>query len=207
VTTVFPPTATELITRNDQRKTDPKMPDQLHGAEPSLAGVGCYAFGSYESPQYARQDSTIVPTPTTQTPPVQGKVRNGFALIVPTGPDPRRRMARRGLRPGLHPQLLRPVRHRRPERGRRHRDHRHQPARPRLRSREHDHVDDPTGSATFLSYGRGKDLTGDGEIEAAEGSQPGIAADRDPATGQRGHGRRGARRAVAQPGPTDCAAG
>jgi hypothetical protein len=188
VTTVFAPTAAELITRNDQRTTSTASSTFTSAQVPNLAltGAGCYAFGSYESPQYARGDSTITPTPTTRTPPVQGKVRTGFALIVPAGVPPAGGWPVAVYGPGFTRSYFdlfvtadlnaaagiatiatNPL------------GHGYGPASTIT-------VDDPTGSATFLSYGRGKDLTGDGEIEAAEGSQPGIAADRDPAPGSEG---------------------
>lgn len=188
VTTVFPPTATELITRNDQRTTSTDRSTFSSATVPNtaLAGVGCYAFGSYESPQFARDDSTIVPTPTTRTPPVQGKARNGFALIVPAGVPPAGGWPVAVYGPGFTRSYFdlfvtadlnaaagiatiatNPL------------GHGYGPASTVT-------VQGPPSSTTFLSYGRGRDLTGDGEIEAAEGSQPAIAVDRDPAPGDEG---------------------
>jgi hypothetical protein len=188
VTTVFPPTATELIRRNDQRTTSTDRSTFTSATVPNLAlaAVGCYAFGSYESPQFARGDSTITPTPTTQTPPVQGKVRTGFALIVPAGVPPAGGWPVAVYGPGFTRSYFdlfvtadfnaaagiatiatNPL------------GHGFGPASTIT-------VNDPTRRATFLSYGRGKDLTGDGEIEAAEGSQPAIAVDRDPVPGDEG---------------------
>jgi hypothetical protein len=188
VTTVFPPTATELITRNDQRttSTDPSTFPSATVPNTALAGVGCYAFGSYESPQWARADSTIVPTPTTQTPPVQGKVRTGFALIVPAGVPPAGGWPVAVYGPGFTRSYFdlfvtadlnaaagiatiatNPL------------GHGYGPASTIT-------VQGLPSATTFLSYGRGKDLTGDGEIEAAEGSQPAIAVSRDPAPGDEG---------------------
>jgi hypothetical protein len=188
VTTVFPPTATELITRNDQRttSTDPESFTSATVPNLALAGVGCYAFGSYESPQYARADSTIVPTPTTRTPPVQGKARTGFALIVPAGVPPAGGWPVAVYGPGFTRSYFdlfvtadlnaaagiatiatNPL------------GHGYGPASTIT-------VQDLPSATTFLSYGRGKDLTGDGMIEAAEGSQPAIAVDRDPGPGDEG---------------------
>jgi hypothetical protein len=50
VTTVFPPVLAGLITRRDQRSTDPAAP-LVSSPVPNLAvaGAGCYAFGSIES--------------------------------------------------------------------------------------------------------------------------------------------------------------
>jgi hypothetical protein len=188
VTTVFPPTATEFITRNDQRttSTDPSTFTSATVPNLALAGVGCYAFGSYESPQFARADSTITPTPTTRTPPVQGKVRNGFALIVPAGVPPAGGWPVAVYGPGFTRSYFdlfvtadlnagagiatiatNPL------------GHGYGPASTIT-------VQGLPSTRTFLSYGRGKDLTGDGKIEAAEGSQPAVAVDRDPGPGDEG---------------------
>jgi len=185
VTTVFqpPPATTENIQRIDQRSADPAVlaaPALVPNS--ALARVGCYAFGSYESPQFARADSTITPTPTTRTPPVQGKVRNGFALIVPAGQPPAGGWPVAVYGPGFTRSYFdlfvtadlnagagiatiatNPL------------GHGFGPA-SRIA------VQGP-GGATFLSYGRGKDLTGDGVIEAAEGSQPATAVRSDDGGG------------------------
>jgi hypothetical protein len=187
VTTVFPPTATELINRNDQRttSTDPSTFTTSRVPNFALARVGCYAFGSFESPQWARADSTITPVPSTQTPPVQGKARIGFALIVPAGIPPAGGWPVAVYGPGFTRSYFdlfvtadlnaaagiatiatNPL------------GHGYGPASTIT-------VEGP-GGATFLSYGRGKDLTGDGEIEAAEGSQPAAAVERDAGPGNEG---------------------
>lgn len=184
VTTVFGPATTELITRDDQRttSTDPATFTSSLVPNTAVAGVGCYAFGSYETPLFARDDSTIVPTPTTQTPPVQGKARNGFALIVPAGVPPAGGWpvvvygpgftrsyfdlfvsADLNAAAGLATIATNPL------------GHGHGPASTIT-------VDGPE-AATFLSYGRGLDLTGDGSIEAAEGSQPATAVVSDAGGG------------------------
>ncbi|HWH29463.1 MAG TPA: hypothetical protein VNU26_10950 [Mycobacteriales bacterium] len=184
VTTVFGPATSELINRDDQRttSTDPSTFQSSRVPNLALTAVGCYAFGSYESPQFARADSTIAPTPTTRTPPVQGKVRTGFALIVPAGVPPAGGWpvvvygpgftrsyfdlfvsADLNAAAGLATIATNPL------------GHGYGPASTIT-------VDGPEG-ATFLSYGRGKDLTGDGEIEAAEGSQPATAVSTDAGDG------------------------
>ena len=182
VTTVFPPSAAELITRNDQRTASTQRATFTSSSVPNLAVLraGCFAFGSYESPQFARDDSTIVPTPTTRTPPVQGKVRNGFALIVPAGVPPAGGWPVAVYGPGFTRSYFdlfvtadlnaasgiatiatNPL------------GHGYGPA----------STIAVAGADPFLSYGRGKDLTGDGEIEAAEGSQPAIAVSNDAGGG------------------------
>jgi hypothetical protein len=173
ITTVFPPppATTENIFRDDQTTTDPEQKTSSRVPNAALTGVGCYAFGSFESPQFARADSTITPTPTTQTPPVVGKDRLGFALIVPAGPEPAGGWPVAVYGPGFTRSYFdlfftsdanaaagiatlatNPL------------GHGFGPASTIT-------VQGP-GGATFLSYGRGKDLTGDGEIDSAEGSQP-----------------------------------
>jgi hypothetical protein len=173
ITTVFPPppATTQNITRNDQRTTDPAQKTTSTVPNFAVTGVGCYAFGSFESPQFARDDSTITPTPTKQTPPVVGKDRLGFALIVPAGPEPAGGWPVAVYGPGFTRSYFdlfvtsdanaaagiatlatNPL------------GHGFGPASTIT-------VQGP-GGATFLSYGRGKDLTGEGEIDSAEGSQP-----------------------------------
>jgi hypothetical protein len=148
----------------------------------ALLGVGCYAFGSYETPQYARPDSTIVPTATTRTPPVQGKARNGFALIVPTGPPPAGGWPVAVYGPASPAATSTCSSPPTPTRS---------PASPTIATNPLGHGFGPAsrvtvqgpGGATFLSYGRGRDLTGDGKIEAAEGSQPATAVTNDAGAG------------------------
>jgi hypothetical protein len=176
ITTVFPPppATTENIFRDDQTTTDPEQKTSSRVPNAAVTGVGCYAFGSFESPQFAREDSTITPTPTTQTPPVVGKDRLGFALIVPAGPEPAGGWPVAVYGPGFTRSYFdlfftsdanaaagiatlatNPL------------GHGFGPASTIT-------VDGP-GGATFLSYGRGVDLNGDGEIDSAEGSQPATA--------------------------------
>ncbi len=171
-TTVFPPTATELIQRKDQVKADPAEPLRT-STVPNLAvaGVGCYAFGSFETPIYTDADATIPPTPTTRTPRPLGKERIGFALIVPAGPAPAGGWPTAVYGPGFTRSYFDlfvtsdlnaaagiatlatdPL------------GHGFGPA-------SQITVQGP-GGATFLSYGRGSDRDGDGTIGSAEGSQP-----------------------------------
>jgi hypothetical protein len=183
VTTVFPPTSAALIARNDQQTTDPDELTTSRVLNTAVTRVGCYAFGSYESPQFARADSTIVPTPTTQTPPVQGKMRTGFALIVPAGTPPAGGWPVAVYGPGFTRSYFdlfitadlnaaagiatiatNPL------------GHGFGPASSIT-------VQGP-GGATFLSYGRGKDLTGEGKIGAAEGSQPATSVSTDSGEGE-----------------------
>jgi hypothetical protein len=171
-TTVFPPTTTELIQRKDQVKADPKAP-LATSTVPNLAvaGVGCYAFGSFETPVFTDADATIPPTASTQTPRPLRKERIGFALIVPAGPAPAGGWPTAVYGPGFTRSYFDlfvtsdlnaaagiatiatdPV------------GHGFGPA-------SQITVQGP-GGATFLAYGRGRDLDGDGTIGNAEGSQP-----------------------------------
>ena len=177
VTTVFPPTATETIMRGDQTSADPDDPlTTAPVPNLALAGAGCYAFGSIESPQYARADSSLVPTPSGRRPTALGKARIGFAMIVPAGPPPEGGWPVAVYGPGFTRSYFDlfvtsdlnaaagiatvatdPL------------GHGFGPA----STITVPPVVGGTGEpATFLSYGRGKDLDGDGTIGEAEGSQP-----------------------------------
>ncbi|MFP5370825.1 MAG: hypothetical protein ACLGI3_08770, partial [Actinomycetes bacterium] len=173
VTTVFPPTAAELITRNDQRttSTDPSTFTSSRVPNLALLRAGCYAFGSFETPVFTDADATIPPTPTTRTPRPLGKERIGFALIVPAGPPPAGGWPTAVYGPGFTRSYFDlfvtsdlnaaagiatlatdPLGH-------------------GFGPRSQITVQGP-GGATFLSYGRGSDRDGDGSIGSAEGSQP-----------------------------------
>jgi hypothetical protein len=171
VTTVFPPTSAESITRRDQKTTDPKVLSDSRVPNLSVNRVGCYAFGSFESPQFAREDATITPTATTRTPPVVGKQRTGFALIVPAGTPPAGGWPVAVYGPGFtrsYFDLFVTS------------DNNAAAGIATIATNPLGHGFGPAsqvavggpGGATFLSYGRGKDLNGDGEITASEGSQP-----------------------------------
>ncbi len=172
-TTVFPPTASELMMRLDQQSADPNAP-LVSSQVPNLAlaGVGCYAFGSFESPQFTRPDSTIPPTPSGATARALGSARLGFALIVPAGPPPPGGWPTAVYGPGFTRSYFdlfvtsdlnaaagiatlatHPL------------GHGYGPA-------STISVGAPGAETTFLSYGRGRDLDADGAIAAAEGSQP-----------------------------------
>ncbi|HWG94557.1 MAG TPA: hypothetical protein VNU66_10060, partial [Mycobacteriales bacterium] len=180
VTTVFPALlTTENLQRNDQRttSTDPATFTSSTVPNLALAAVGCYAFGSFETPLFARDDSTIAPTPTTQTPPVQGKARTGFALVVPAGTPPAGGWPVAVYGPGFtrsYFDLFVSA------------DLNAAAGIATIATNPLGHGFGPASTITvqgpgtrFLSYGRGKDLTGDGRIEAAEGSQPAIAVSND----------------------------
>ena len=172
-TTVFPPTAAELITRRDQRSADPDAPlTSSQVPNTAVAGVGCYAFGSLQTPRFARPDATITPTATTRTPPVVGKERIGFALIVPAGVPPEGGWPTAVYGPGFTRSYFDlfvtadanaaagiatiatdPIGH-------------------GYGPRSRISVGLPGRETTFLAYGRGRDLDGDGSIEDSEGSQP-----------------------------------
>ncbi len=173
VTTVFPPSDAELITRNDQRSADPSAP-RTSSTVPDLAatGAGCYAFGSLEVPRFARPDSTIAPTASTRTPRAVTKERIGVALIVPAGVPPVGGWPVAVYGPGFTRSYFDlfvtsdenaaagiatiatdPI------------GHGYGPA-------STVSVGLPGAQTTFLSYGRGRDLDGDGTIGESEGSQP-----------------------------------
>ena len=172
-TTVFPPAFAELITRNDQKRAGADTPlESSRVPNFAVAGVGCYAFGSIETPRFARPDATITPTPTDRTPPVVGKERIGFALIVPAGTPPPGGWPTAVYGPGFTRSYFDlfvtsdanaaagiatlatdPIGH-------------------GFGPRSTISVGPPGAETTFLSYGRGRDLDGDGRLDDAEGSQP-----------------------------------
>ncbi|HVE73784.1 MAG TPA: hypothetical protein VNA30_01650 [Mycobacteriales bacterium] len=171
LTTVFPPSDAERFNRQDQISADPTK--QLRSAQVpnlALAAAGCYAFGSFESPQFLGADAAIPPTPSRQTPRALRKERLGFALIVPAGVPPAGGWPTAVYGPGFtrsyfdlfvtsdlnaaagiatlatHPA-----------------GHGYGPASKIT-------VGPPEGPS-FLSFGRGRDLDGNGVIGDAEGSQ------------------------------------
>jgi hypothetical protein len=193
-TTVFPPTDAQTIKRMDQKTSDPSVLTPP-AVVPNLAvaGVGCYAFGSFESPQYAREDSTIAPTPSGSTPVAVGTQRIGFALIVPAGPAPAGGWPTAVYGPGFTRSYFDlfvtsdlnaaagiatiatdPLGH-------------------GFGPSSKITVGLPGAEKTFLSYGRGKDLDGDGAIGDAEGSQPTktVLPGRDEPSPNQLHGLRG----------------
>jgi hypothetical protein len=198
VTTVFQPTSSASITRRDQRTTDPAVLTSAGVPNFSVTRTGCFGFGSFETPLFAREDATITPTATTRTPPVVGKQRTGFSLIVPAGTPPAGGWPVAIYGPGFTRSFfdLFVTSDANAARGI-----------ATLATNPLGHGFGPAsqitvggpGGATFLSYGRGKDLNGDGEITASEGSQPatsvaldanGEVAAEDPSPNQV-HGLRG----------------
>lgn len=182
LTTVFPGPSVvkEGIVRNDQTYADPAKP-LTSSTVPDLVdpgSVGYYAFGSFLSPQFVTADAFIPQVPTNQTPPAQGAARLGFTMLVPAGTPPPggwpvavygpgftrsdfdlyvtadhnaalgiATVATDPLGHGFGPLSTITVRHL-PGPGA------------------------PAVSSTFLSYGRGRDLDGDGVITDSEGVQP-----------------------------------
>lgn len=168
-TTVFPVAEAGAITRLDQTKADPHAP-LVSSSVPagSVAGVACFAFGSFASPQFVTSSAVIPPAPSTQTPAARGKATIGFSMVVPAGITP----------PGGWPVAV------------------YGPGFTRsyfdlfLTADENAALGvatlsiDPLGhgfgpgskvsvaGTSFLSYGRGHDLNGDGNIDSSEGVQP-----------------------------------
>ena len=92
------------IVRNDQQRTNPADPNYIvSSVVPNLippGGPGYYAFGSFLSPRYqfasasghqdnpygvgdGKTDGEIPPVPTKQTPPPQGADRIGLIVVTP----------------------------------------------------------------------------------------------------------------------------
>ena len=163
--------AKEGMTRNDQVFADPKKP-LSSSTIPDLVDpgtVGWYAFGSYLSPQFVTRNAVIPPVPTRQTPRARRAARLGFAMLVPTGAPPAGGWPVAVYGPGFTRSFF-----------------------DLYVTADHNAAMgvatiaiDPLGhgfgpkstitinkTTTFLSYGRGHDLDGDGKITDDEGVQP-----------------------------------
>lgn len=173
VRTVFPAATVTEIDRLDQVNADPAKPLASSTVlNTAIAGAGYYAFGYFDVPRYLNSDYVIPQVPTRQTPQPAGRQRVGFDLIVPAGVAPAGGWPVAIFGPGF------------------------------TRSKYDLFLaadlnaargiatiaTDPTGhgygplskttvkqgpaATTFLSFGQGVDLDGDGTIDASEGVQP-----------------------------------
>jgi hypothetical protein len=103
--TVFPADSVTEIQHFWQTSADPTKPLDTATADAlvpnTIAGAGTYAFGSFYSPRYQYRSKTfdedrlggltdgeIPPVPSRVTPRPFGKDRIGFALVLPAGPPP-----------------------------------------------------------------------------------------------------------------------
>jgi hypothetical protein len=140
--------------------------------------VGWYAFGSYLSPQFVTREAVIPPVPTKQTPPARSAARLGFAMLVPNGTPPAGGWpvaiygpgftrsyfdlfitADHNAGVGVATIAIDPLGHGFGPRSTITVAHSPTPGAPAV-------------NTTFLSYGRGHDLDGDGKITDDEGVQP-----------------------------------
>lgn len=176
--TVFPVVQGETIVRGDQVQADPSKPLVSSMVQSSaLAGVACYAFGSFQSPQFVTADAVIPPVPSRQTPAAQGKATVGFALVVPAGQPPAGGWpvavygpgftrsyfdvfltADANAAAGIATLSVDPL------------GHGFGPA--STISVGSPNATIPVPTTTFLSYGRGSDRDGNGVIHESEGVQP-----------------------------------
>ena len=87
---VFPATTVTEIDRGDQVYADPAKPlASSQVLNTAVTGAGYYAFGSFSTPRYqSYADAIIANVPTTRTPQPIGTQQVGFTLIVPAGPTP-----------------------------------------------------------------------------------------------------------------------
>ena len=163
--------AKEGMTRNDQVFANPKKP-LSSSAIPDLVDpgtVGWYAFGSYLSPQFVTRNAVIPPVPTKQTPRARRAARLGFAMLVPAGTPPAGGWPVAVYGPGFtrsYFDLYVTA------------DHNAAMGVATVALDPLGHGYGPKSSitinktTTFLSYGRGHDLDGDGRITDDEGVQP-----------------------------------
>lgn len=170
--TVFPVADEPFITRLDQTTTDPTKLTSSAVLTDQVVGSSCFAFGSFESPQFATSDAYVPPVPTSRTPPALGRARIGFALVVPAGVAPVGGWPVAVYGPGftrsyfdlfltsdanaaagIATMSIDPL------------GHGFGPA-------SKISVGAPGTAKTFLAYGRGHDLDGDGKITTTEGVQP-----------------------------------
>lgn len=182
LTTVFagPSVVKEGISRNDQTSADPEEP-LTTSTVPDLvdAGtVGWYAFGSFLSPQFVTNEAVIPQVPTKKTPPARTAARLGFTMLVPNGTPPSGGWPVAVYGPGFTRSFfdlyvtadhnsgagiatvsINPLGHGFGPKSSITVSHSPTP-------------EAPATQTTFLSYGRGHDLDGDGEITEQEGVQP-----------------------------------
>ena len=171
--TVFPVAEEPFISRLDQTSADASKPLVSSTVlTDQVAGSSCFAFGSFESPQFVTRDAYIPPVPTSQTPPALSKARVGFAMVVPAGVAPAGGWPVAVYGPGFTRSYfdlfltadfnaaagiatlsLDPL------------GHGFGPA-------SKISVGLPGAAVSFLSYGRGHDLDGDGMITTSEGVMP-----------------------------------
>jgi hypothetical protein len=87
---VFPAATVTEIDRGDQVYADAAQPLAFSQVlNSAVAGAGYYAFGGFYTPRYQTYaDAVIASVPTGRTPQPIGKQQVGFTLIVPAGPTP-----------------------------------------------------------------------------------------------------------------------
>jgi len=170
---VFPAATVLGIDRGDQVYADPARPLTVSAVlNSAVAGAGYYAFGSFLVPRFQNAEAVIPHVPTTQTPPALTSQRVGFTLIVPAGPTPAGGWPVAIFGPGFtrskydlflaadlnaaHGVATIAT----------------DPAGHSYGPRSQVTVKQATGNTTFLGFGQGRDLDGDGDILANEGVGP-----------------------------------
>jgi len=180
-TTVFPATAGQLISRQDQTNATPgsaKTNSTVPNA--AVAGVRCYAFGSIESPQFVTGNAVIPPVATSQAPPARPKggadqpnnERIGFALIVPAGTVPPGGWPVAVFGPGFSRSYFDVFLAADQNAARGIATIATEPLGHGFGPESTVTVGGTVPPTTFLSYGRGHDLNQDGKIDSTEGVQP-----------------------------------
>ena len=169
---VFPAASVRGISKTDQVLVDPAAPGAFarSGVVNTAKTFGYFGFGSFLSPQYANDEAVIPHVPTTQTPAVQGNARLGVVMVAPAPSAT-----------CIQPVIF----------GHGYTDNKFDLFRAAdtlgssnlavfstdvlghgFGPRSTWSVTTSSATTSGLSYGRGKDFTGDGRIESAEGSTP-----------------------------------
>jgi len=171
---VFPAATVTEIDRGDQVSADPTQPLAFSQVlNSAAASAGYYAFGSFFTPRYQTYaDAVIANVPTGSTPQPIGKQQVGFTLIVPAGATPAGGWPVAIFGPGFtrskYDLFLAA-------------DLNASKGIATIATDPAGHAFGPNSvvqvkqgalTTTFLGYGQGADLDGDGKIDASEGVGP-----------------------------------
>ena len=170
---VFPAQSVLEIDRADQVYADPNRPLAVSQVlNSAVAGAGYYGFGSYVVPRYQDAEAVIPHVPTTQTPRALTSQRVGFTLIVPAGTTPAGGWPVAIFGPGFTRSKYDLFLAADLNAARGVATIATDPAGHSFGPQSRVIVKQATGNTSFLGYGQGRDLDGDGDILASEGVSP-----------------------------------